>query len=205
VTRKATSKPAKRKSAKPRPVAKASDTWPSRRAAAVDLSQVLNERITAATLTKVWAGDPTCPLPAGRGPIPKAALTHWAKTVRRRAGSGAPVGDSPESGDQRTAREINEKTMALELQKLAAQVANLELKNLKLDEMVLEIEDVRVACVQAGAELQRQLLEDTPQQCVMASDGKTLQEGTAAVREILHQVCERYAAALEQMAKGEAQ
>jgi hypothetical protein len=196
MARKPTPRRAKRRSPKPRPAVPSKTTWPTRRAAAVELSELLGERISEGTIAKRWAGDSTCPLPPGRQPIPKAPLIAWAKTVRRVPGSGRTI------EDQEGLSESAQKTIELEVAKLAGQVRNLELKNSKLGELVLNVEDVRLACVESGAELQRQLLEDVPQACALAGVGKPLLEATVAVREVLRGVCERYAAALEKMARG---
>ncbi len=63
--------------------------WPTRRAAAAELSVIMKQpTLTVETVTG-WLSDPSCPLPPGRGPIPKVPLLIWIISEKRGVGRPA--------------------------------------------------------------------------------------------------------------------
>lgn len=76
-----------------------SRTWPDRQSAAVELTVLLGETITAATLHG-WATKGCEALPAGGGEIDKATLVRWIMLERR--GPGRP-GGAPDPAKDRAA------------------------------------------------------------------------------------------------------
>jgi len=155
------------------PRSKAAPTsWPTRREAAADLTTILGKPITSATLD-AWAGDPTCPLPHGRGAIDKSDLIEWARN-RRGAGRPPTQGTNPES-DVRA--EILKRKLAV------------------MDGVMIPVADVIAGISSAMSEQRRSFLEELPMDLALAVRGKTTEEAAELIRERLRTVLHAFSEA----------
>lgn len=157
-------------------------TWPTRLAAAAELSIVLGRKITVATITKHWREDPTCPLPLGVGPITKGPLIEWAKNKI--------TGRPPAPDEQLRPGEISPKRR---IEEARARIA--EAKAGVISKETLNAEDARHGLVEACNDLKRELLEEIPAASWAACQGKALEEAIAAIRELQSAALNRFAAA----------
>lgn len=148
-------------------------TWPTRKAAAADLAVLLGRPITAATLAKRWSLDPACPLPKGRGPIPRTALLEYA---RRKMGIPMPGVAAP--NPERDAR--------AEL---------LQLKVAAIKGAAIPLEAVHAGINAAMAELRRAFLDELPMTIAIDARGKPAEEAAELIRERLRAALNAFAEA----------
>lgn len=140
-------------------------SWASRKAAAADLAALLGRPITVATLSKRWLLDPECPLPKGRGSIPREPLLIYA---RRKFGIPSP-GAFPVNPERQVRTQLLQRKLAV------------------LDREMIPLADVRTGITGAMAELRRALLDELPISLAMDIRGKQPEEAAEIVREALRQ------------------
>lgn len=138
-------------------------TWPTRAAAAAELAVILERPTLTAETLAGWLGDPACPLPHGKGPIPKIPMLIWL--VRHKREQGRPADLS---------------TAAVK----AAQAAILQAKASVLTGRSIPIEIARTAVEGAADNLRGRLLNDLPQLLVEAR-GKPEDEALESVRGLI--------------------
>jgi hypothetical protein len=148
--------------------------WPTRKDAAEELTLILGETVSVNSMMS-WLRQSDCPLPAGRGPIPKRPLIKWAQERR----SPGPQG----KGDDYA---------ALELQKLREEVRKLQGVNARLYDESVNAEDARGGVVRAVEELRRELTQELPSAAWEASQGKPVDEAVPVIRSLLTAALNRF-------------
>ena len=165
------------------PVAKDVDTWATRGEAAQELSVILGEAISVNTLMG-WTRQPDCPIPHGRGPIPKDPLILWAQTQRTAGRRSNATGEESD----------------LRVRLLEEQVRNLEGKNQKLFAESINAEEARQGIVRAVEEFRRELTQELPSAAWAASQGKPVEEGVALIRDLITAALNRFAEQAQRVA-----
>lgn len=151
-------------------------TWENRQEAAQELSLILGEPIGLNTMSG-WLRQPDCPLPKGRGPIPKAPIIEWCKRERRPGQKGNRDSDFA----------------TLEREKLIEEIRKLRGTNARIYAESVNADEARQGIVRAVEELRRELTQEIPSAAWAMSQGKPAEEGVAAIRAMLTEALNRFA------------